>query len=128
MKNTSKTKGIKMVKRNFHLIERLGNCEIYKRVVSDVPIYIVAYSNCCGDYIHTEFSIGDMFFYREDEFVIQHESVAKLTLLEAKKLDLAKFLGYKIRDESTGCYYKEIFGDEYLFINDDLKHRECKVD
>ena len=128
MKNTSKTKGIKMVKRNFYLIEKLGNCEIYRRVVSDIPAYILAYRNCCGDYIHTEFSMGDMFFYREDEFVIQRKSVAKLTTLEARKLDLAKSLGYKIKDESTECYYKEIFGDEYLFINDDLKYKECRFD
>jgi len=128
MRNTSKTKGIKMVKRNFHLIERLGNCEIYRRVVSDTPNYVLAYRDCCGDYIHTEFSLGDMFFYREDEFVIQHESTAKLTPLEAKKLDLAKSLGYKIKDELCEFYVKEIFGKEYLVINDELKYKECKFD
>ena len=66
-----------------------------------------------------------MFFYREDEFVIQHESTAKLTPLEAKKLDLAKSIGYKIKDELNDFYVKEIFGKEYLVINDELKYKEC---
>ena len=111
-----------MIRKNFPIIERVGDCIIYKRVTSKEPKYSLAKLGCCGDYQIYEFSIGDTFFYKEDDFAIQHDSIKGLTQLQCQKLDLARSLGYDLLTEGTdSMFFKNWYDEDYIVVDNNLK-------